>query len=75
MPPSLKQIKMYLKVEKKLTKVKLDAITEANVVEKFALYSSVSNKEVVKPLKVEVPWGLINLIYSKILPSPPYREE
>ena len=73
MSPSLKQIKMYLKVEKKLTKVKSDAITEANVVEQFALYSSVSKKEVIKPLKVKLPWGLINLIASKISPSAPLQ--
>ena len=53
MPPSLKQIKKYLKAEKKLTKVQLDTITEVNVVEQFALYSSVSKNEVVEPLRIE----------------------
>ena len=53
MPPSLKQIKKYLKAEKKLTKVQLAVITEANVVEQFALYSSVAKTEAVEPLKIE----------------------
>ncbi len=43
-------VKKYLKAEKKLTKVQLAVITEANVVEKFALYSSVAKNEAVEPL-------------------------
>ena len=53
MSPSLQQIKKYLKKEKKLKKVQLDAITEDNVVEKFAVHSPVSQNEVIEPLKIE----------------------
>ena len=53
MPPSLKQIKRYLKAEKKLTKIQLDVITEDNVAEQFVVHSQVSKNEVVEPLKIE----------------------
>ena len=35
MPPSIKQIKMYLKKEKKVSKSVLDEINEDNIVQKF----------------------------------------
>ena len=38
MPPSLAQIKTYLKKEKNASKSQLNSITEANVAEKFALF-------------------------------------
>ena len=38
MPPSLNQIKKYLKKEKNASKSQLDSITETNVAEKFALF-------------------------------------
>ena len=37
-PPSLNQIKKYLKKEKNASKSQLDSITAANVAEKFALF-------------------------------------
>ena len=38
MPPSLAQIKKYLKKVKNASKSQLNSITEANVAEKFALF-------------------------------------
>ena len=38
MPPSLAQIKKYLKKVKNASKTQLDSITEVNVAEKFALF-------------------------------------
>ena len=39
MPPSLKQIKIYLKKERNVNKAQLDQINEENIVEKFALFT------------------------------------
>ena len=62
MPPSLKQIKAYLKKTFHVGKVSLDSINETNVAEKF-----MSLTAQVEPIKIEpMEWVLLKSLMCKV---------